>query len=78
LLRSVVADVNTIQMPTVRVLIWAKNAGVGVSQWAAQTMGIWQDNGGIITQWIDNQVREHVWEIAQSKSIMNKQGVGPK
>ena len=65
-------------MPTLQVLVWADNAGVGVSQWAAETMGIWQDKGGLTTQRIDNKVREHVWEIAQSMSIMNKQGVSPK
>jgi hypothetical protein len=78
LLKSVVADANTIQMPTLQVRVWAENAGVGVSLWAAETMGIWQDKGGLTTQWIDNKVRERIWEIAQSMSIINKQGVGPK
>ena len=64
-------------MPTLHVRAWAENAGVGISQWAAETMGIWQDKGGLTTQWMDNKVRERVWEIAQSMSIINKQGAGP-
>jgi hypothetical protein len=50
LLKSVVTDANTIQMPTLQVRVWAENAGVGVSLWAAETMGIWQDKGGLTTQ----------------------------
>ena len=65
-------------MPTLQVCVWAENAGVGVSQWAAETMGIWQDKGGLTTQRIDNNVRERDWEIAQSMSIINKQGAGPE
>ena len=65
-------------MTTLQVRICAENAGVGVSQWAAETMGIWQDKGGFTTQSIHNKVRERVWEIAQSLSIINKQGAGPK
>jgi hypothetical protein len=41
-------------------------------------MAIWQDKGGLTTQWIDNKVREHVWEIAQSMSIISKRGTGPE
>jgi hypothetical protein len=78
LLKSVVGDGNTIQIPTPQVCVWAENAGVGVSQWAAETMGIWQDKGGLTTQWIDNKVREHVWEIAQSMRIINNQGTSPE
>jgi hypothetical protein len=59
-------------MPTLQVRVWAENAGVGVSQWAAETMGIWQDNGGLMTQRMDNKGRERIWEIAQSLSIMKK------
>jgi len=47
-------------MPTLQVRISAENAGVGVSQWAAETVGIWQDKGGLTTQQIDNKVREHI------------------
>jgi len=65
-------------MPTLQVRVWAENAGVGVSQWAAETMGIWQDKGGLTTQRMDNKVRERVWEIAQSMSIINKQGASPE
>jgi hypothetical protein len=61
-------------MPTLQVSVWAKNAGVGVSQWAAETMGIWQDEGGLTKQRIDNKGRECVWEIGQSISSINKQG----
>jgi len=75
--KSVVADANTIQMATLEVRVWAENPGVGFSQWAAETMGIWQDKGGLTTQWIDNKVRECIWEIAQSMSIIHKQGAGP-
>jgi len=65
-------------MQTFQVRVLAGNAGVGVSPWAAETMGIWQDKGGLTTQWMDNKVRERVWEIAQSMSIINKQHSGPE
>jgi hypothetical protein len=65
-------------MPTLQVRVWTENACVGVSQWAAETMGIWQDKGGLTTQRIDNNVREHASEIAQCMSIINKQGAGPE
>jgi hypothetical protein len=42
----------------------AENAGVAVSQWAAETMVIWQDKSGLTTQEMDSRVRESVWEIA--------------
>ena len=41
-------------------------------------MLIWLDQGGMTTQQIDNKARERVWEIAQSMSIINKQGAGPE
>jgi len=65
-------------MPTLQVHVWAEHAGVGVSQWAAETMGIWQEKGGLTTLWIDRKVREHMWVIAQSMSIINKQGAHPE
>jgi hypothetical protein len=70
--KSVVADANTLQMPTLQVRIWAKNSTVGVSQWAAETMWIWQDIGGLRTRRIENKVIEHVWEIAHSMSIIKE------
>jgi len=76
--KSVVTEGNTLQMLTVQVRVWAKNAVVGVSQRAAETMGIWQDEGGLTTQRIDNTVRECIWAIALSLSIINKQGTGPE
>jgi len=76
--KSVVADANSIQLPPLQVRVWADNAGVGVSQRAAATLGIWQDKGGLTTQQIDNKVRERVWEISQCMSIINKQGTGPE
>jgi len=63
-------------MLTVQVRAWAENAGVGVSQRATESIEIWQDKGGLTTQWINNKVRECIWEIAQSMSIINKQGAG--
>ena len=65
-------------MPTLHLRVWAENAGVAVSRWAAQTPGIWRDKGGLTTRQIDNKVRERDWEIAKSMSIINKQGAGPK
>jgi len=59
-------------MPTLQVPVWAENASVAASQWAAEPMGIWQDEGGLTTQWIDNTVRVRIWEIAQSMSMINK------
>jgi len=41
-------------------------------------MGIWQDKGGLTTQRMDNKVRQRVWEIGQSMSIINKQGASPE
>jgi len=41
-------------------------------------MGIWQDKGGVTTQQIDNTMREHGWEIAQSMSKINEQGTSPE
>jgi hypothetical protein len=77
LLKSVIADANTILMPTLQLCSWAKNAGVGINQWAAETMRIWQDECVMTTQRIDNKVRERIWEIARSMSIVNNQGAGP-
>jgi len=65
-------------MPTQCVLLWAENAGVGCSQWAAETMVIWQQKGGLTMQRKNNKVREHVWMIAQLISISNKHSTGPK
>jgi len=65
-------------MPTLQVCVWAENAGDGVSQWAAETMGIWQDKGGLTTQRMDDRVRECIWEIAQSMRIINRQGASPE
>jgi len=65
-------------MPTLQVRVWAENAGVGASNWVAKTMRIWQDKGGLSTQQIDNKLRERVWEISQSMSMINKQGAGPE
>jgi hypothetical protein len=76
--KSVVADANTIQMPTLQVCVWGENAGIGVSQWAAETMGIWQNKGGLTTQGIDNKVREQGWEIVQSMSCINQKGASPE
>jgi len=65
-------------MPTLQVSVWAENAGVGVSQWPAETMGISQDKGGLTIQRMDNKVRDCVWEIAQSRGIIIKLGAGPE
>jgi hypothetical protein len=34
--------------------------------------------GGFTLQWIDNKVRERIWEVALSMRIINKQGAGPE
>jgi hypothetical protein len=65
-------------MPTVQFRVWAKNAGVGVSQWAVETFGIWQQKGGSTTQQIDTKVRMCVWQIAHSITMINMQGSGPE
>jgi len=65
-------------MLTRQVRVWAENEGGEVSQWAAETMAIWQDRGGSTTQWMDNNVMERVWEIAQAMSIINKQSASPE
>jgi hypothetical protein len=65
-------------MLTLQVRVWAENANVGASQWAAATMGIWQDKGGLTTQQMDNKVMELVWEIAQTLSTIHKQCTSPK
>jgi len=56
-------------MPMIQVRVWAENAGVAVSQLAAETMGIWPEQGGLTTDQKDNKVTERVWEIAQSMII---------
>jgi len=63
---------------TLQVCVMPENAGVGVSHWAAEPMGIWQDKGGLTTQWRDNKVTDCVWEIDQSMSIINRQDAGPE
>jgi len=78
LLKSVVADVKTIQIPTQGVRHWVLNAGVGVTEWAAETIGIGQEKGGFRMQRKYNKVTVPVWEIAQSMGISNRQGAGPK
>jgi len=78
LLKSVIPDTNTSQMAILQIHVWVKNAGVGVSKFTAETMGIWQDTGGLTTEWIVNEVRECVWVITQSMSIIKMQGTGPK
>jgi hypothetical protein len=40
-------------------------------------MGIWQDKGGLTTQWIDYKVRDRLSEIAQSMSIITTPVTGP-
>jgi len=65
-------------MPIQPVHLWAKNAGAGVGQWVAETIGIWQENGGLLIQQKDYKVRECVWEIAQSTGISNKLGTSPE
>jgi len=74
--KSVDAYANTIQMPTQHVHLSADNTSVGVRQWAVETMAIWQEKGGLTTQWKDNIVREHVWVLAQSMNIRNKRCAG--
>jgi len=76
--KSVIADANAIQMPALQVHVCAENAGVGVSEWAAETNGIWQGKGCETTQQKDTKVRECVWELAQSMCIINTQGTGPE
>jgi len=75
---SVVTDANWIKMTTQHVHLWAENAAVGVCQWVAETMGNWQEKGGMTKQWKDNKVREHIREIAQYMRITNKLGIGPE
>jgi hypothetical protein len=61
-------------MPTLQVFVWAENAHVGVSQCAAETMGIWQDKGGLTTKLIQINVRECVLVIAKLMSNINNEG----
>jgi hypothetical protein len=74
----VVRDSNSIQMPTPQDHVRGDNFGVGVCQWAAETMRIGQEKGSLTIQWTDNKVTKHVWEIPQSMSIENMQGTGPR
>jgi len=76
--KSVIAGTNTKQMATRWVQLSAENAGVGGTQWEEETIGSWQEKGGLTTQQKENKVRERVWEIAQSMSISNKEGTCPK
>jgi hypothetical protein len=74
--QSVIADVDSIQMPTLQVCVWAETAGIGVSQLGAEAMRIWQEKGDLTTQQIKDNVRERILDITQSMSIINKQGPG--
>jgi len=76
--KSLVADDNAIPMPTLKVHVWAMIASVGVSQLAAETMGIWQEKGGMTTQQKHNKVRERIYVIAESMSTSSKWGACPK
>lgn len=74
--QSVIADVDSIQMPTLQVCVWAETAGIGVSQLGAEAMRIWQEKSDLTTQQIKDNVRERIFDITQSMSIINKQGPG--
>jgi len=76
--KSVVTDANNVQMPTLHVWVWAENASVGVILWAAETIGIWHNKGGVTTGWIDATAREHIWETTKSMSIVNQWGISKK
>jgi len=62
--KSVFPDAYIIQMLTRQVCLRTDNAGVGVSHWAVETMAIWQMKSSLTMQWIDNEVRERIWEFA--------------
>jgi len=47
-------------MPTQHIRLWAANASVGVGQWVAKNMAIWQEKGGLTIQQKDNEVRKDV------------------
>jgi hypothetical protein len=76
--QTVAAGANKIQILNIHVHVWTEKAGIGVSQCAAENMGIWQQKEGLTTQQIDNKVREWVWVIAQFMSIITRQGASPK
>jgi hypothetical protein len=64
-------------MPTQQVYFWAMIAVVGVSQWAADSMGTGQEKGGLTMQWKDNKLRDTIWGIAQSLFSTIQLGTGP-
>jgi hypothetical protein len=76
--KSVFEDKITHQMPILQFRVWATHAGVVVSQWAADTIGISQDIGSLAIQWIDTKVRERIREITQSMNMINTHGAGHK
>jgi len=78
LLKSVVRYANKVQMPTLQVRVWPENTFVGVSQWSAESMEIWQEKGGLTTLQKNNKVRGHGWEIAQCMRISNTKGASPE
>lgn len=65
-------------MLTLQAHVWAENTGIGVRQWAAESMGIWQGKVGLTTQQMENEVNKVIWEITHSVSIITKQGTGPE
>jgi hypothetical protein len=75
--KSVFPDINLIHGATLHVRVWGVTAGVGVSLCVTETILIWQNKGVLTTQTIENDIREHVWDIAQSMSFVNKQVAGP-
>jgi hypothetical protein len=55
----------SLQMLIQHAHLWTKHAGVGVSQQAAESMGIWKKKGGGTRQQYKNKVRECCLDFAQ-------------
>jgi hypothetical protein len=58
-------------MPIHQSRLWTETSAVGVSQWVAETVRIWQKKGGLTLQTNDIIVTEQVWQIAKSNNISN-------
>jgi len=71
-----VADVNTIQMQTRQLHLWAENLGFEVTQCAAETIAIWLGKGDKTTQRKNNTARWYIWELFHSMSTGNKLEAG--
>jgi hypothetical protein len=60
LLKSVIADVNSFQLPTQQDCLWADNTGVNACQWKVEITGICQEKSVLTIQQKNNTMMEYI------------------